>query len=130
MCSVHITIRGDHTTLPSLQGDVPRENDTASRVDERETAGGGSRTRGRHQPRASVCFKDVRELRAVILVRRVAGQVWAAAERDLADRSEALNSGFLVLHANRLPEMMVCWLITSGRPTKPGRREGDAICVP
>jgi hypothetical protein len=26
--------------------------------------------------------------------------------------------------------MMVCWLIASGRQTKPSRPTGDAICVP
>ena len=44
----------------------------------------------RLQRRAPVRLGNVRELRAVIQVRRVAWRIRATAERDLANRSEAL----------------------------------------
>ena len=69
------------------------------------------------QRRATARVIDVRELRAMIQVRSVARRVLTSAKRDLADRPETLNCGLLVLHANRLPEIVKTWLCASGRPT-------------
>src|SRR5215218_3285288 len=47
----------------------------------------------------SVELGGASELRTVIQVRRVAGRLGAAAERELTQRAEALNSRLLVRHA-------------------------------
>ena len=131
MCFLRLRIRGGHTTLPPLELRRTRENDSASRVDLREMAGGAWWSRRGLQPRATMRVKDVRELRAMIQVRSVARRVLTSAECDLADRTETLHCGFLVLHANRLPEMVNAWLCASGPANHDRTAErSDAICVP
>ena len=51
-------------------------------------------------------------LRPVVLVRSVTGQLRATAERELAERSEALNNGLLVLHLLPPPEQVNTWVFT------------------
>ena len=70
--------------------------------------------RKKEDPRARVpgvswCFDG--DLRTVIQGRRVAAQLSATAERELAERSEALNSRLLVLHLLPPPEQGT-WVYT------------------
>jgi hypothetical protein len=69
-------------------------------------------------------------LRAMIQVRRVATQVRAAAERELAERSEALNCWLLVLHGT--PPRYVClWALARCSNGRLDRCPHDiAITVP
>ena len=85
----------------------------------------------RLQPRATARIMDVWLLRTMIQVRSVARRVLTSAKRDLTDRPETLHCGLLVLHANRLPEMVNAWLCASG-PADHGRSAETlhAICVP
>ena len=56
------------------------------------------------------------DLRTVIQVRRVAAQLSATAERELAERSEALNNRLLVLHLLPPPNQGT-WCTPSGAKT-------------
>jgi hypothetical protein len=81
-------------------------------------------------PCATARIKDVRRLRTMIQVRSVARRVLASAKRDLADRPETLHCGLLVLHVNRLPQMVKIWLYASGQPTtaEPRRQWTPFVC--
>jgi hypothetical protein len=64
--------------------------------------------RKKRRPQDDVALRSLRasesDLRTMVQVRRVAAQLSATAERELAERSEALNNRLLVLHLPTSPE--------------------------